>query len=479
MEVIGRKREIDELQQLYQSGKPEFVALYGRRRVGKTYLVKELFSGKFTFWHTGMSPYDRNGKYLLRDQLQAFLYSLQDYGYSGTDIPKTWLEAFRLLELLLNEKDNGERMLIFIDELPWMDTPRSRFIPAFEHFWNSFSAKHNNVMLIVCGSATAWMMDNVVNNKGGLYNRLNTEIMLSPFTLAECEQFFQYQGITMSRYEIAQAYMVFGGVPHYLSLFDKRLSLPQNIDHLLFDKNAKLGNEFDRLFGSLFKNAGDHEKVVRLLATRRCGFTRSEILSATDIKDGGGASEILLGLEVSQFICKYKPFGESKIDTYRLSDPFCLFYLHFLDGKSNIDNHFWQNNYNSPRLNTWRGLAFEDLCFSHLERIKSALGIAGINSTASSWIMRDETGKPTSQIDMLIQRSDNNINLCEIKFCTETYNIDKAYDATLRGRLQRLISLVPVRQTVKLTLITTFGVKRNEYSGQVQNEIILDDLFHH
>ena len=268
MKIIGRKREIDLLTQLYDSQKPEFVALYGRRRVGKTYLIKELFGGKFTFWHTGMSPYDRDGKFLLRDQLQAFFYSLQDYGYTGKDCPKNWIEAFRMLELLLNEKDNGQRMLLFIDELPWMDTPRSRFIPAFEHFWNNISAKHDNLMLIVCGSATSWMMDNVVKNKGGLYNRLNNEILLSPFSLGECEEYFQYMGIAMSRYEILQAYMVFGGVPHYLSLFDKRLSLPQNIDELLFNKNAKLGNEFDRLFGSLFKNAIDHEKVVRLLASR-------------------------------------------------------------------------------------------------------------------------------------------------------------------------------------------------------------------
>lgn len=477
MDIIGRKQEQEELLRLYESSKPEFVAVYGRRRVGKTFLVKELFKDRFAFWHTGLSPYDRDGKYMLRDQLQAFFYSLQDYGYSGASCPKSWIEAFRMLELLLIQKDDGSRMLLFIDELPWMDTARSRFISAFEHFWNTFSAKHDNVMLIVCGSATAWMMDNVINNKGGLYNRLNYEMRLSPFTLAECQAYFRSQDMAMSRYEMVQAYMIFGGVPHYLSLFDKQKSLPQNIDDLFFSRQAKLQNEFNRLFGSLFKNAADHEKVVRFLATRRSGFTRKEILSATKIKDGGGATDILNGLEASDFITQYLPFGEPKKEHYRLTDHFCMFYLQFIDGKEHQDEHFWQNNYMSGRLAGWRGLAFEEVCFCHLPQIKQALGIAGVATRQSSWIIRDDDGKATSQIDMLIDRSDNNINLCEIKFSGNEFVIDKQYDSRLRSRLQQLIDIVPARKTVRLTMLTTFGLKRNEYSGQVQNQLTLDDLF--
>ena len=477
MKIIGRKREIEELEALYDSGKPEFVAIYGRRRVGKTYLVKELFKDRFTFWHTGLSPYDRERKYLMREQLQTFFYSLQDYGLTGESCPKSWLEAFRLLEKLLTMKDDGKRMLVFIDELPWMDTARSRFIPAFEHFWNGWAVRHDNIMLIVCGSATTWMTDNVINNKGGLYNRLNKEIRLTPFTLSECEDYFRYRNISMSRYEMVQAFMTFGGIPHYLSLFDKRLSLPQNIDALLFNRNAKLQNEFERLFGSLFKNSEDCMKVVRLLATRRSGYSREEILKATKIKDGGGASDILRALAANEFIIAYQPFGQPKLLHYRLCDHFCLFYLQFLDKKQKAEEHFWQENYRSGKLNAWRGYAFEEICFSHIQQIKAALGISGINTSVSSWIPRDDNGKPLSQMDLIIERADNNVNLCEIKFYSTAYTIDKQYDAKLRDRVQMLINILPPKQTVKLTTITTFGLKRNEYSGQVQSSITMDDLF--
>lgn len=250
MNIVGRTQEIEELERLYNADNSEFVAVYGRRRVGKTYLIKEVFKDRFAFWHTGLSPYDRDKKFLLRDQLQTFFYSLQDYGLRGEPCPKSWLEAFRLLEKLLEQKDNGEKLVVFIDEMPWMDTARSRFIPAFEHFWNGWATKRDNILLIVCGSATSWIEDNILNSKGGLYNRLHREIKLRPFTLAESEEYFRSKGIAMSRYDVAQTYMVLGGIPHYLSLFEKGFSAAQNIDRLFFENKAMLEDEFDRLLES-------------------------------------------------------------------------------------------------------------------------------------------------------------------------------------------------------------------------------------
>jgi AAA+ ATPase superfamily predicted ATPase len=475
MNIIGRQAEREQLEHIYNSDGSKFVAVYGRRRVGKTFLIKEYFKDRLTFWHTGLSPYGRDKKYLLRDQLQAFYYSLQDYGLEGATCPKSWLEAFRLLEKLLMQQDDGSRQVVFIDELPWMDTARSRFIPAFEHFWNGWASKRDNILLIVCGSATSWMEDNLINNKGGLYNRLTHEIKLSPFSLAESEQFFKAKQMNMSRYEVAQVYMVFGGIPHYLDLFEKGLSTPQNIDRILFNKNAKLRNEFDRLFGSLFKNAENHIAVVRLLAKRRNGFTRQEIVQETGIQQGGGVTLILKGLIESDFITSYIPFGEKRIEKYRLVDPYCLFYLSFIDQRQ-IDPQYWEKNYNSPRLNAWRGYAFEELCFSQIDKIKQRLSIGGVSSTQSSWVVSAD-GKQQMQIDMLIDRADNVINLCEIKFYSAPFTIDKQYDAVLRERVQLLIQKVPRKKTVHLTLIATFGLKANEYSGQVQSVVTLDDLF--
>ena len=477
MDVIGRKNEINELESIYKLNSSEFVAVYGRRRVGKTFLVKEVFKERFAFWHTGLSPYERDKKFLLRDQLQAFHYSLEDYGLTGEPCPKSWLEAFRLLEKLLARKSTGGRLVVFIDELPWMDTARSRFIPAFEHFWNGWASKHDNLMLIVCGSATSWMEANLINNKGGLYNRLTREIKLHPFTLAECEEYFKSRKMNYSRYDVAQAYMVFGGIPHYLSLFQKGFSVPQNIDYLLFGQDAKLRNEFQRLFGSLFKNAEDHIKVVRLLAQKRIGYTRNEILKETGIKDGGGASEILNGLAESNFIIGYEPFGERKTLRYKLTDSYCMFFLRFLDKNTKPDAQYWQKNNNSPRLNSWRGYAFEELCFSHIPQIKRKLGIAGVSTTESSWIVYSENQKAQAQMDLLIDRSDNVINLCEIKYYGKPFATDKSYDQELRERLQTLIDTVPRKKTVHLTLIASYGLKQNTFSGQIQSVVTLDDLF--
>jgi hypothetical protein len=476
MKLIGREKEIKELENLYKSDSSEFVAVYGRRRVGKTFLIKEVFKNRLTFWHTGLSPFDRDKTYLLRDQLQTFYYSLQDYGLTGCQCPKTWLEAFRLLQQLLLEKDNGSRQVVFIDEMPWMDTARSHFIPAFEYFWNGWASKRDNILLIVCGSATSWIENNIINNKGGLYNRLTSEIRLSPFTLKEAEDFFRAKNIAMSRYEIATAYMVFGGIPHYLNLFEKGLSTAQNIDNLLFAKNAKLKDEFVRLFGSLFKNADEHISTVRTLSGRRSGFSRKEILEKTGIKDGGGATEIIKGLQESDFITEYKPFGCGNISRYKLTDPFCLFYLQFIDNKPDNGVDFWQKNNLSSTLNTWRGLAFEMLCFSHISQIKRKLGISGVSTSESAWVLQ-QNGKTQSQTDMLIDRSDNVVNLCEIKFYNKPFTIDKKYDDTLRERVQTLIEAIPRKKTIHLTFIASFGLKQNAYSGQVQSVVTLDDLF--
>ena len=272
-DIIGRNTEIEELMRLYRGKRPEFVAVYGRRRVGKTYLIKELFKDKMTFYHTGMSPMDIESSNILQDQLKSFYNSLVRYGWESEELPKTWLDAFFMLMKLLESVDATKRQVVFIDELPWMDTPRSKFLSALEYFWNSWGSGRDNLMLIVCGSATSWMEDNLINNYGGLYGRLTYEIKLSPFTLGECEAFFKSNDLKMTRYDIIQAYMAVGGIPYYLSYFRKGLSLGQNIDLLFFAKNAKLKNEFNRLFASLFSKPADYMKVINLLATRHSGHT--------------------------------------------------------------------------------------------------------------------------------------------------------------------------------------------------------------
>ena len=463
--IIGRKVEIEELKERYESGKPEFVAIYGRRRVGKTFLVKELFEDNMAFYHSGLSPYDKERKITMRDQLEAFYASLMRYGMEESHCPKSWMEAFGMLGALLDDKNKGGRQFIFIDELPWMDTPRSKFLMAFENFWNTWGAWRNHVMLVVCGSATSWMLDNLVNSKGGLYDRLTCQIKLSPFTLGECKRFFESKDIVMSDYDLVESYMIVGGIPYYLDYFKRGKSLAQNIDALFFCRNARLESEFTRLFASLFINPDVYMNVVRLRAKRHTRFTRS-------------FTKMLETLVASDFISSYHPFGRSQKEVrYKLTDSFCLFYLRFIDGKKVTDESYWQHQQNMPQLNSWRGLAFERVCFNHISNIKKALGVEGVSSMESPWIVKGDEDKAGAQIDMLIIRDDRVVNLCEMKFLSTEFEPKNEDELALRGRIATLQEKLSFKQTIHLTLITTLGLKHNAHSGIFQKIVTMGELF--
>ncbi|MDO4929811.1 MAG: ATP-binding protein [Bacteroidales bacterium] len=476
--VIGRKSELEELEQRYLSGRPEFVAIYGRRRVGKTFLVKQAFKGRITFMHTGVSPVEQDAeRNKMRTQLESFYYSLLDHGLEGFKRPQTWMEAFYQLKQLLTLLDDGSRQLVFIDELPWMDTPRSGFLPAFESFWNGWCSGRDNLMLIVCGSATSWILGNMSRSRGGLYGRLTDEIKLMPFTLGECEQYFAHEQVELSRYDVLRAYMAFGGIPYYIGYFQKGLSFAANTDRILFGRNPRLKDEFNRLFNAIFTNADDCKKIVRLLATRHSGFTREEIAKGTGLPLGGGLTNTLAALEESDFILRYVPYGKSaKAPYYKLIDNFCLFWLKHVE-TNQTDGRFMTDHATSDIMRNWSGVAFEEVCWQHVGQIKHALGIAGVKSTLSAWSVRGDDTQEGVQIDLLIQREDNVVNLCEMKFAVDTYVIDKDEARKLQRRIEALKATLTPRQTVHLTMITTYGVANGKYSGVVQKNLTAEDLF--
>lgn len=477
MKIIGRIQEISELQRLYEARTPELVAVYGRRRIGKTFLIREFFKNKFAFYHTGVSPLEITGKDLQKRQLEEFYITLREYGLRDAICPSSWPEAFRLLRQLLEKKSSNKRQVVFLDELPWMDTPRSGFITAFEHFWNGWASSQPNIMLIVCGSATSWMKDKLLNNKGGLYGRVTYNMKLSPFSLKECEMFFKHKGIELDRYDIVQSYMAVGGIPYYMNYFRKGLSLAQNIDSLFFAKNAPLSNEYDRLFASLFGDNSDSKSIVKLLATRRFGFTRKEITQKAGLSSGGTLTKSLAALVNSDFIIPYTPLGAKRETYYKLIDNFCLFYLNFIGKKTVSDESFWQNTVMSPAIASWQGFAFEEVCFSHIGQIKSALGIAGVQADISSLIIKKDGKKAGSQIDLLIDRADRVINLCEIKFSNKEFVIDNSYEEKLRQRTEIIRELTKNKKNIHLTFVTTFGLKSNAYSNRVQKSLSISDLF--
>ena len=478
--MIGRKKEIEQLEQLYQRDRAELIAVYGRRRVGKTFLVDEVFKDRITFRHAGLSPIEiaeHSNVRPNRQQLQAFYLSLLYHGMEKSHCPKDWLEAFYMLEVFLRDRDDGTRQVVFLDELPWMDTKKSGFITGFEAFWNGWACHRHNIMVIVCGSATSWIQDKLINNHGGLYNRVTYQIKLEPFCLKECEDFLKEQGIGLSRYDVAQSYMMVGGIPYYLNYFERGKSLPQTADDLFFNRNAKLANEYDRLFSSMFSKLDVMKKIVEFLSKRSSGYSRKEIIEHTGEKDGGAMTENLNALIASDFIIRYTPFSMSKREEYyKLTDPFCLFYLRFVKGKDSLYETFWQQNTTSQAIVSWRGYAFENLCFNHIPQIKNALGIQGVSSSESAWIKRDGEGEGT-QIDLIIERKDNVVNMCEIKFYGDEFIVDKNYDQVLRKRISALTELISKKCSIQNTLISTFGVKKSEYGWAFEKVITLEDLF--
>ncbi|MBQ8162021.1 MAG: ATP-binding protein [Clostridia bacterium] len=480
--MIGRKNEQEELLRRYERNKAEFVAVYGRRRVGKTTLITETFQNRFAFHHAGLTPVESEQGGRLHDpaqsevrrQLKHFYRALIHYGLPDGSEPSSWLEAFYLLEDLLEQKDDGSRQVVFLDELPWMDTPRSGFLTALEGFWNSWGCLRKNLMLIVCGSASSWMMDKLVNNHGGLYNRVTCEIRLAPFSLCECRQFLLGNGMKMTSYDLAECYMVFGGIPFYLDALNEKLSLAQNIDRLFFERNAMFRDEFDRLFNSIFVNPETMKSIVRLLNRRRGGYTRKEISEFTGLS-GKTLTSCMRALIGSDFVEYYVPFLEGKREAkYRLIDPFCLFFLRFVEDQPKRNEHFWVQHQASHAITAWRGLAFENVCFFHIPQIKRALGITGVRSSQSAWILRDEA--ESTQIDLLIERDDRIINACEIKFYSDEFVVDKTYYRKLLSRQGMLVERISPKVSVHQTLISTYGLKRNEYSGVFTQVITLDDL---
>ena len=467
--VVGRIKEQKRLQKLYESGKPEFIAMYGRRRIGKTFLIRQMFENEFIFDLAGLA------NSTTEKQLLNFNIAINHSKNQEFELVENWLLAFEQLRTLI-EKSQKERKIVFIDEIPWLDTPHSDFISALEHFWNGWACSRNDLMLIVCGSATSWIINKLINNHGGLHNRLTATIHLQPFTLSETELFLQSQGIKFSRYQIAECYMIMGGIPYYLSKIKRGLSLAQNIDNLFFEHDAELKNEFKNLYASLFRDATGYVKIVEALSKKTKGLTRNELLEVTKLQSGGTFSDILKNLEYCDFIRRYSLPSKRKRDVlYQLLDAYTLFYFKYLEMFDEQDEHFWTNTANSPQHNAWAGYAFEILALQHTNEIKKALGISGVQTATFAW--RSERSNPAAQIDLVIDRKDGIINLCEIKFSKTQFIIDKDYEENLRNKIATFQSETKTKKAVHLLMLTTFGLKKNKYFSIAQKEVLLDDLF--
>ena len=454
-----------------ESERSEFVVVYGRRRIGKTFLVRRFFKDNYAFSFVGKHEMRRE------QQLTEFAKELMCYSHS-TFVPqlKNWTEAFDALQRLLETYNIPGKKVVFFDEMPWMDTPKSDFVSALENFWNGWANMRDDIVLVACGSATSWMVDKLLHNQGGLFNRITQKIYLRPFKLSEMEQYLDEKHFGWNRYQIAQCYMILGGIPFYLTLLNPKLSLLSNIDELFFaDAHAMLRTEYNELYSTLFKRPDNYLAVIRMLTERKEGFTRKEISEKTKL-GGAALSKILSDLEQCDFIFSYARYGNAKNNAiYRIKDFYTLFYYKYVNGIDTKDSLRWTHLSSTPQVSSWQGFSFELLCLLHLDEIKKALGIDRILNDASAW--RSRQPEQNTQIDLVIERADHNINLCEMKFSSGMYAIDKGYEQKLRERMSIFLAETMTRCSTRITMVTTYGVLQNKHSGIVNDEVLLDDLF--
>ena len=473
-ELIGRKNEIKELELALNSNRPEFVAIVGRRRVGKTFLIKETYGSFLDFELTGLQHAKKS------EQLQNFTFALKSQfpDFHIEKKPKSWLEAFFLLSTALKGKRKQEKLIVFLDELPWMGTKRSGFITGLGWFWNSW-ATNQNIVLVICGSSASWMIEKVINDRGGLHNRVTKLISLYPFTLGETEAFLQSRNIYLSRYQITQLYLSMGGIPMYLDQIKPGLSAVQNIQAICFQNTGYLRNEFERLFASLFDNFENHVEVIKTLASKRKGMTRQEIIDNCRFQNGGMLTEILSELRQSGFIEIYQGYGKkTKLSIYRLTDPYSLFYLTFIQRLGTNRKADFTKLSDLPNYKSWSGYAFENICLTHINQIRKALGISGIYTTISSFVAKPSEGMPGAQIDLIIDRGDQSINICEIKFSSSDYEISKKDIDNIENKKRVFRYHTKTKKHLFTSLITTFGVVENKHRlNHIDQVVLLDHLF--
>jgi uncharacterized protein len=473
--IVGREEEKTILQEALSSGESEFVAIYGRRRVGKTFLIKQVYQKELIFSFTGAIDLS------LAEQLHSFYTTLCQYQKpkKNQTTPTTWMEAFHMLQSYIRKKKVNRKKVIFLDEVPWIASQRSGFLTALDYFWNSYAAWTRDIVLVICGSAASWIINNVVRNRGGLHNRLTKRIRLLPFTLPETKIFLKTNGITYTDYQLLQLYMVTGGVPHYLKVINGKLSVAQNIQQLCFTKDGLLATEFDSLYKALFKNGHKHIAVVEALAKKNKGLSRSEILKLTKWSSGGTLTTILNELIESGFVETLPPYDKQYRETiYRLIDEYSLFYVKYIQAGIPKVKDVWLHISNSPSYKSWAGFAFENICLKHIPQITKALGIQGVGIYAASFLHKGTQEQKGIQIDLVLERDDGLIHLFEIKFAHNTYTITKEYDAQLRQKCYLFQQYTGTRKGIVRTMLTTYGVTPNMYYHNVPFHLTAEILFH-
>ena len=470
---VARERECAELQRCLESHRSEFVVVYGRRRVGKTYLIENFFKDRYAFKFVGT----RGAK--TRVQLANFAQVLSQNSGEERRQLRDWADAFYALQRYLEHLPADGKKVVFFDEMPWIDTQRSDFVRSLEYFWNSWAVSQRDILFIATGSATSWMTEKLVANKGGLHGRITRRLHVAPFTLGEVENYLRQLDCKWDRLQILQSYMLLGGVPFYYSLIEPQDSLAQNIDNLFFHEDGALRTEFNELYHALFKNADLYLAVAKLLCNHKEGLTHKEIAKGIGC-DGGKLTVVLKNMERCDFLERWNQYGNTKRGSlYRMVDFFTKFYYTFVENNNFKDSRWWSNNMREPSVSSWMGHTFELVCMQHHQQIKERLHIDTIGTAISSWRQTADrtSGQEGAQIDMIIERADRIIHLCEMKYSISQYTLTDKYEETVRNRAAIFQAATATTKAVVHTFVTTFGVKDGKHKSIVHSEVTMDDLF--
>jgi uncharacterized protein len=472
--MVGRKEQITTMTELLRLEKSYFVAVTGRRRVGKTYLIDEVFKANMCFRVTGIQDGSQ------RTQIVNFIQKLAEYSNIPiVSIPANWQEVFILLKKYLESLPKNKKQVIFIDELPWMATVRSGFVQLLAHLWNDYLSKNKHFILAICGSATSWITKKIINDTGGFHNRITHHIHLPPFTLSETRSFLLSKKIKLSDSEVTELYMTLGGIPYYLDLIHKGESATTAIDRLCFNEGGLLKSEYNHLYKALFDNSANHESIVSALAKTKTGLTRSELSKKSKVATGGPFTRTMEDLVLSGFVIEQLPFGKIKQGTlYRLNDEFSIFHHRFISPNKKAGKGIWHEIAKTQSYKIWLGYAFEALCFRHLTQLKRALGIGQTYTEVSSFSKPGTAKNEGLQIDLVLDRADKSVNLCECKYYSESFEITKQYAATLDKRKELFREYTGTKKNVFTTLVCNTTVKKTEYYYQsIDRLILLEDLF--
>lgn len=481
--IIGRTEEIQILDRFLTSNKPEFLAIYGRRRIGKTYLIRSYFENKDIIFFNTTGSKDAP----LQEQVGNFTKQIGNIFYNGAELKagKNWNETFDKLTTAI-ESIKDKKIILFFDETPWMATKNSRLLPTLGYYWNQHWSKNSKIKLIICGSSASWIKAKIVDNKGGLHNRITEKIPLAPFNLNASKAYLNSLGIKLNNEHVLPIYMVTGGVPYYLEKIEKNFSASQNIEKLSFRKNSFLLGEFDNLFASLFEDHEINVELLRMISDNRSGVGQEELLKKIGkALHGESGLKKLKELQDADFIMGFKPHFHSKKGVYyKVIDEYTVFYFDWIEPirktllERSLTKGYWDKKYNSPAWESWAGYAFEAICHKHIPQISKALNLSPTAIPATwRYVPLKGSKEEGSQIDLLFDRDDDAITICEIKYTDEPFVINKAYAAKLQKKIDVFRKVTRTKKQIFLAFVSANGLKQNIYSEIVGGLVTLDNLF--